>query len=159
MVEASVSLVYFNTTPLRQSKQQASQTFTPSPLLASHLQGWGSRLKHRTGTMFAHRLTSERTCSTITIGVPALIQFVLPIHCLHQAHLNRAAHIALHCYLSTALKNQRKNECTFFLSVISKISAKIWVIKNHQLVNSRSAAYVAVYVAVTLHTQPKPIVS
>jgi hypothetical protein len=65
-------------TLLRQSKQLAGQTFTPSSLKASHLQGWGSRLKHRTGTTFAHRHTSERTCSTFTVGVLTLIQFVLP---------------------------------------------------------------------------------
>lgn len=64
------------TTLLRQSKRQAGWTFIPSPLKASHLQGWGSWLKHRTGTTFAHRHTSERTCSTITVGVLTLIQFI-----------------------------------------------------------------------------------
>ena len=44
-------------------------------LKASHL--WVSVLKHRTGTTFTHRHTSERACSTITVGVLTLIQFVL----------------------------------------------------------------------------------
>lgn len=32
-------------------------------------------MQRRTGPAFAYRLTAERTCSTITIGVPTLTQF------------------------------------------------------------------------------------
>jgi hypothetical protein len=46
-------------------------------LKASHL--WGSVLKQATSSPIAYRHTSERVCSTITVGVPALISFVLPV--------------------------------------------------------------------------------
>jgi hypothetical protein len=66
------------TTLFRQSKLMAGRTFTPLQLKASHLREWGSRLKRTTSSSFAHRLTSERVCSTIIVGVPALISFVVP---------------------------------------------------------------------------------
>jgi hypothetical protein len=36
-------------------------------------------LKQTTSSPFAHRLTSERVCSTIVVGVPALISFLVPL--------------------------------------------------------------------------------
>ena len=90
------------TTPLRQSKQQASWTFIPSPLKASHRRGWGSWLKHRTGTTFTHRHTAERTCSTITIGVPTFIQFVVASVVPVAFCQCCCAYSALHSYLSNA---------------------------------------------------------
>lgn len=75
--EVVIRLTYHHS-PLRQSKLLAGTTGTIglSQLLASHLRGWGSRLKQTTGSPFALRLTSERVHSVITIGTPALIQFV-----------------------------------------------------------------------------------
>jgi hypothetical protein len=67
-----------NHSPLRQSKLLAGRTFTPSQLVASHLRGWGSRLKRTTSSPVAHRHTSERVRSTMMVGVPALISFVVP---------------------------------------------------------------------------------
>lgn len=72
--EVVIRLTYYHS-PLRQSKLLAGRTFTPLQLVASHLRGWGSRLKQTTGSPFALRLTSERVHSVITIGTPALIQF------------------------------------------------------------------------------------
>lgn len=73
--EVVIRLTY-RLSPLRQSKLLAGRTFTPSQLVASHLQGWGSRLKQTTGSPFALRLTSERLHGVIIVGTPALIQFV-----------------------------------------------------------------------------------
>ena len=73
---------HLSPSPLRQSKLLAGRTFTPSQLMASHLRGWGSRLKQTTGSPLAFRLTSERAHGTITIGVPTLIQFVLGLPAL-----------------------------------------------------------------------------
>jgi hypothetical protein len=84
--EVVIRLTYHHS-PLRQSKLQAGRTFTPSQLLASHLQGWGSRLKQTTGSPFALRLTSERLRGVFIFGTPALIQFV-------------RGHTGLHVYLS-----------------------------------------------------------
>jgi hypothetical protein len=92
--EVVIRLTYYHS-PLRQSKLLAGRTFTPLQLVASHLQGWGSRLKQTTGSPFALRLTSERVHSVITIGTPALIQF-------------RTGHHGLHVYLSIIAKNAFK---------------------------------------------------
>jgi len=47
--------------------------------LASCAQWQGSVLKRTTSSSFAYRLTSERVRSTIIIGVPAFISFVVPV--------------------------------------------------------------------------------
>ena len=52
--------------PLRQSKLLAGRTFTPSQLVASHLRGWGSRLKRTTGSpcLPSHIRTGLRRCNS-----------------------------------------------------------------------------------------------
>jgi hypothetical protein len=61
--------------PLRQHKVSSSSDMRGRSLKASHL--WGSVLKQTTSSPFAYRLTSERVRSTIIVGVPAFISFVL----------------------------------------------------------------------------------
>ena len=73
--EVVIRLTHYHS-PLRQSKLLAGRTFTPLQLVASYLQGWGSRLKRTTGNPFVLRLTSERLHSVIIVGTPALIQFI-----------------------------------------------------------------------------------
>jgi hypothetical protein len=50
LVSEVVIRLTYRLSPLRQSKLLAGRTFTPSQLVASHLQGWGSRLKLTTGS-------------------------------------------------------------------------------------------------------------
>ena len=52
--------------PLRQSKLLAGRTFTPLQLVASHLRGWGSRLKLTTGShcVPSHIRTGLRCCNS-----------------------------------------------------------------------------------------------
>ena len=59
-------------------------------------------MKHRTGTTFTHRLTAERTCSTLTIGVPTFIQFVVASVAPVAFCQCCCAYSALHSYLSNA---------------------------------------------------------
>ena len=125
---------FINHSPLRQSKLLAGQTFTPLQLVASHLRGWGRRLKRTTSSSFALRLTSERVHSTITVGVPALISFgclCVPVSCL--------------IYLFINLRKKRRQiridcrESLYLPFITDALSAwkHLWILKGIQIYSLR----------------------